>query len=212
MLSALARPTLEANTFDDMSMMEVDPDTDHSQRDGDDYFSSTFTLEQLERSFIVSFRQLTGDNNKTETQIHAQGGDEAQVESEDAEAEADADAEADVDEMVNVPGTGSDKHKHKERKSKKAALAKFEEYDVDDPFIDDSEVTAVYESVFDLMLNSATAETDSDTADEAALQVREASTQTTKRRLTTKDFYVYRGPIKVEVIEKYPPVAGACAC
>lgn len=73
--------------------------------------------------------------------------------------------------------------------SKKKTLQ--EDYDVDDPFIDDREVTAQYESIFQIM-------DEEDTSNENV-----PNRNNLKHNRDNLNFYVYRGPLEVDYIEKY---------
>lgn len=71
-----------------------------------------------------------------------------------------------------------------------------EDYDLEDPFIDDAEVTAQYESIFQVLEEDQASEHAGDKEKEEEKRVK---------RIVNPDnlnFYVYRGPLEVDYIEK----------
>ena len=158
----------------------------------------TISLERLQNNFIISMRDFIGTSTTSQP---APKGDK-----DDVEAEVDDDRSSNDEELSQTDDPKMDIKKTKKKKSLKKA-PKVEDYDVEDPFIDDSEVGAVYESVFDLMMRGGSNLPDDveeeDEYIEEELEERDKSSAFSKRPLTMKDFYVYRGPIEVEVVEKY---------
>ncbi len=164
--------------------MAINEDNNSNKEDGMEKIS--ISLERLQENFVVSLKEFIC--KQTEQGLYQ--AEEAEVEEPEL---------ADAVEVQDHLPDGSSKEKKKNKRNIKAP--KIEDYDVEDPFIDDSEVAAVYESVFDLMLLGEDSRDDPDSA--ASVPERERSTHTAKRPLTVKDFYVYRGPIEVELVEKY---------
>lgn len=174
----------------------------------------TISLERLQSNFIVSMHELLGNNKEDGTKDADNDDAEAEVEGADMDAlsAGEDDNEERVNEAAGDVADGEDGEKSKKKKKKRSAqrkAPKVEDYDVDDPFIDDSEVGAVYESVFDLMMRGGGPGEEEEVSGEEdefiedGLTVRDRSTAHSKRAITMKDFYVYRGPIEVEVVEKY---------
>ena len=174
----------------------------------------SISLDRLRQNFIVSMREFephpSGDGDNVVGDVSDDGEDleevivDGNIEEDDDEA-----GKGKEDELDEAKDNKEKTNKKNKKKKKKNVPPRLEDYDIDDPFIDDSEVTAAYESVFDLMLkgrdNDGDDHLDDGESDEMVL-VREKSTRTMKRQLLPTDFYVYRGPIEVEVVEKYPRV------
>jgi hypothetical protein len=91
------------------------------------------------------------------------------------------------------------KLKEEEQKEKLSKIKKKrpieEEYDLEDPFIDDTEVIAQYESIFQVL---------EEEEDQLAVQEGEGEEKKVKRLVNPDNlnFYVYRGPLEVDYIEK----------
>ena len=149
----------------------------------------SFSAEQLKASYLVSLRHLNKSFKKLDEKAPES---EAEAEAEESANESDHDKMTDIEPAVT---TIDDNTKPKKKPSKKRREI---EYDLDDPFIDDSEMNEVYRSVFDLMgegggLSEVEEETRSgaEEAEEAALgSVKQPS------------FFVYRGPLSNEILAK----------
>lgn len=159
----------------------------------------SISLEQLQSNFVVSMKEFL-KRPGSEKPSHEEEGDDVEEEEEEAEV----DDEPDFIEKHHHHHSALNETKRVKKKKETKKAPKLEDYDINDPFIDDSEMTAVYESVFDLMMK-AEHHSGEDATDEEGIDVpeREQSTEKSKRALTAKDFYVYRGPIEIELVEKY---------
>ncbi len=154
----------------------------------------SFTAEQLKVSYLVNLRQLNSlKSNEEEKQPESDFEAEAEAEEESGNEDSDHDKQ---DKMTHIdnPSTATGKPKRKTIKKRREI-----EYDLDDPFIDDSEMNEVYRSVFDLMGEGAAVdmsdlseneEEKGETAAEAVNPIKQPS------------FFVYRGPLSNEILAK----------
>jgi hypothetical protein len=87
-----------------------------------------------------------------------------------------------------------EEQKEKLAKIKKKRPLQEDDYDLEDPFIDDTEVTAQYESIFQVL-----------DEEEDRGEGKEEGEEKKIKRIVNPDnlnFYVYRGPLEVDYVEK----------
>lgn len=130
-------------------------------------------------------------------------GSESEAEAEDNEDEDKDDEKAvDNEEDNEVIQDDEAKKKSKGKKGNKKVSRKMREleYDYDDPFIDDSEITDVYQSVFELMRGGGSGPRDGE--DESAEEAEEESNKKEKGPVKERNFFVYRGTMTPEILAK----------
>jgi hypothetical protein len=150
----------------------------------------SFSAEQLKASYLVSLRQLTFSSSAKKEENFLESDFEAEAEVDESEIESDADKMTDI---LNEPTKKTKKKPSKKRREI--------EYDLEDPFIDDSEMKAVYRSVFDLMggEGSAAPAGSEEAAEEIAEDVVESAAMGAAKQ---PSFFVYRGPLSNEILSK----------
>lgn len=178
-------------------------------------FDRVFSVsaEQLKVSYLVSLRQLLGPPSTLPSAAEIPAAVAAVAEPE-AEAEESA-AESDHDKMADIDADAENGKSTKPSKKRKAKKRRELEYDLDDPFIDDSAMTEVYRSVFDLMGDAgameaamAAADADEGFGVDAAIGAGDEDGGRTGQALfghTSKQqpsFFVYRGPLSNEILAK----------
>ena len=114
--------------------------------------------------------------------------------------------EKDEDEETN-PEKLIENGKVKPPKKKQARMSKKIkelEYDLDDPFIDDSEITDIYQSVFELMRNENEKddEDDMENNQEKEDAIQEDHDFKEKKSKKEQNFFVYRGIMTPEIMQK----------
>ena len=173
----------------------------------------SFSAEQLKTSYLVNLRHLLGSAKSTEKPIEPETEAEAETEAEESsnEAETALDHENENDKMSDIDGPKASAKK--QRGGKKKVKRREVEYDLDDPFIDDSEMNGVYRSIFDLMggeggdyyddeeEDEGIEEQEKD-AEEAGKENTANSTSNSKANVKQPSFFVYRGPLSNEVLAK----------
>lgn len=160
-------------------------------------FVFKFDAAQLKSSYLVNLRELSkAERGMKEEELPAA------VEASESEAEAEADDEetgnADAAEDAEAKDTG-DEGKKKKKKGR-GRQRKEVEYDLDDPFIDDSDMNEVYRSVFDLM-GEAPEFIESDNEEMPENEQENAAPKQSKSQ-KTPNFFVYRGPLSNEILAK----------
>ena len=164
-----------------------------------------FSAEELNAEYRVNLFKKVKEEN---AELLGMFGDEIESEK-DAEAEAETDGEGDEDEEEehdekdNIEEEFSSKtsKKSKPKKQNKKVSRKMREleYDYEDPFIDDSEITDVYQSVFELMRGGGIErEEEEESGNEEGL---EPVNKIIKKR-PERNFFVYRGTMTPEILAK----------
>lgn len=157
-----------------------------------------FDAAQLKSSYLVNLRDFSKPGRgMEEEELPA-----VAVEASESEAEAEADdekignADAAEDAEAKEPGDEGKKKKKKARGRQRKEV----EYDLDDPFIDDSDMNEVYRSVFDLM-GEAPEFIESDNGEMPANEQENGAAKQSKSQ-KTPNFFVYRGPLSNEILAK----------
>ena len=122
----------------------------------------------------------------------------------EAEAEADEGGNDDENEIEGHSENETNEGKGKNGKKKKRKIlkkAKELEYDLEDPFIDDSEITDIYQSVFELM-RCGTLEAEEEDEEGKENLKRAKSNVSIGKPKRTRNFFVYRGTMTPEILSK----------
>ena len=95
------------------------------------------------------------------------------------------------------------KNKKKTRNVKISKKVKELDYDLDDPFIDDSEITDIYQSVFDLMRGKTDeTETENENDTDTDSERKSCNNSNQSSSLREQNFFVYRGIMSSEILAK----------
>jgi len=167
------------------------------------------SAERLQSSYLVSLRELQshgGNENKSEK---TSAGMKSSVVNESEEEEEAEEEQLNSGEVNAIDGNNADKAedtpaiKRKGRGKRRVEA----DYDLDDPFIDDSEMRDACFSVFDLMCNASANVGESLSEDEKELPVAVAKTEdeigvAKMENVPARNYFVYRGLLTADVISK----------
>lgn len=182
--------------------------------------ASTATLIPFDRVFQLSAKELNEDyrvnlfdriNQGNYELLEMFGEPEGEAEIEDGGAEGtegdDEDIEKHDDEEIEKYHD-EEKFNGKKKKRKLSKKTKELEYDLDDPFIDDSEITDVYQSVFELMRSGGgggqSEETDQIEGNPKSNSKTDNDENEKIKNINKKsrNFFVYRGTMTTEILSK----------
>lgn len=156
-----------------------------------DYRVNLFSIVNKENSELLGmFGGGNGDNDEG-------AGMETEAEAEDEDGDNEIEDKEREENVSIMPQTA----KKKRKLSKKA---KELEYDLDDPFIDDSEITGVYQSVFELMRSGGKGEEEEEEEDNEGESGSQASSTKARAKAhkTIRNYFVYRGTMTPEILSK----------
>jgi hypothetical protein len=181
----------------------------------EEYRVNLFKKFKEENAELLGMFDEEGDKLKgCESEAEAEGEDSGRDEKDDVkedfedkeeeENEEESGSGEDCSSKLIGKSCGKSSIAKKSKRNKKVSRKMKElEYDYDDPFIDDSEITDVYQSVFELMRGGGIGcDGDQEGESEEDFDKERRNCESSKVKTKERNFFVYRGTMTPEILSK----------